>query len=151
MKRKFTFAILSLLLALTLSSVAWALLTRTQTITYTLAPTSSVTLVPVGLGTIMGGTGSSLTSPGVLTLSSTAGGTHTITATLSANSTRFSKFDVSFIASNGSDVCDLALGTTTCSWTVSLATSQTYSETTVWTANDGISATGSTLVSVSMT
>ena len=151
MKKRNSLIVVSLLVALVLTPVAYALVSRSQSISYTLTPTNNVSIQSVGLGTVSGGSSSSQTFDSAMTLSSTSGGTHTVTATLSVNGTQFSNFDVSFvqISPNG-DMCDLSIGTTSCTWTVSLTSPLSYNEVISYTANDGITATGSVTVSVSM-
>lgn len=134
---------------LALASPALAQLLRSDLYTYQITPTLTLTTGAYALGSLQGGSSGTQTYTGVATVDSTTSGTRTFTLTLQANSTLFSKMDISYIYGT-SDMCDLALNAPTCTFNLALTanTPASFNSVVSWTSADGYSASGQVSVSV---
>ena len=142
-------AIFATALALVLvgSITANAQLTRVQSQKYALSPTMTVSVVPIDLGTLVGGASGSQTFNGVVSFAITSAGTQTVTATLDINDTSFASYQV-VIENSGGQVCALVGGsavstTLSCTFTIPGSSNTSYNEAISYTANDGITYAGS--------
>ena len=130
-----------------LSTAAYAQLVRTQDISYQLSPTMTVSVSPVSLGTLAGGSSGSVTSAGAIAFTVASGTpSQQVTATMDVNATSFASLEVA-IENSAGQMCDLKGGSavssvTTCTWTIPGSVTTTYSEVIIWTTNDGISYSG---------
>ena len=124
------------------SAAAYAQFSQRQTMTFQLSPSVSMTLTSVNLGTYQGGASDTTQSfSDVLTFNVDSAGTYTIGATVNINATIWHDWTM-YITGIGGQACVLQGGSgisliTTCSWTIT--SSQTFSETVIASANDGVS------------
>ncbi|MDE1854472.1 MAG: hypothetical protein KGI38_12095 [Thaumarchaeota archaeon] len=136
MKPSLRLVILAVIILLAGSTVVYALVSRSQTLTYSVTPNTTVAFTStVPLGALAGGQTYSKTISAALTVTTKTTGTHTITMTLTINSSDFSSFSASFDGGN----CLLTLASKSCSFTFMGATTYISDETLQYTAMDGTS------------
>jgi hypothetical protein len=126
----------------------YAAISYQETINYTLEPSASATLVPVSLGTVIGGTSGSQTFTDAVTITVALQGPVTVTATL-GNFSDFSSFEVILTNANGNAVT-ISEASPTGTFVINGPATTAYDLYVSYTAKDGISSKGPVLLDISV-